>query len=80
MSSKKNQVIQRQKSLDDKTSIKESLARLQSMLLESEIRLRELLAEEAKSDLNPNQSAELSSLKRAVESLRRVKEIFERKV
>jgi hypothetical protein len=79
MSSKKNQVIQR-KSLDDKTSIKESLAKLQSMLLESEIRLRELLVEESKSDLNPVQVAELSGLKRTVESIRRVKEIFEAKL
>jgi hypothetical protein len=61
---------------NDKSSIRESICKLQSMLLENEIELRRLLAIE---DPNPNQKAELSSLKRSVESIRRVIDIFERK-
>jgi hypothetical protein len=78
MSSKKNQAIQR-KSLDDKDSIRESLERLQSMLLSSEIRLREMLFEESKGELTPNQKSELSGLKRSVEAIRKVRDIFSKK-
>lgn len=61
---------------NDKNSIRESISKLQSMLLEAEIEMRRLLAIE-----NPtaNQKAELSSSKRSVESIRRVIEVFERK-